>query len=166
MWKRHILILILAIPLLGCIQSYTTSSEPTEEPSFALPEVNRQESEPSYSPNQIPLLTPGTQTALITGRLVTTDNDPYQGGLYLADIIRASETDAPPLIAFSQETAPHAAQDENGYFIFREVPPGEYVLTLSNPIGQIILEGTGTGIPAIIIAKAGEKLELGEIVIP
>ncbi|MBC8217942.1 MAG: hypothetical protein H8E73_05700 [Planctomycetes bacterium] len=168
MWKQRIPILFLALSLLGCNLPIGDSGGLTAKPTFSIPEDSVVENilEPAVQSAQSPVPTPDHQTSVITGRLVTSDRKPYLGGLYLAEVIRANETDAPPLIAFSQESAPHADQNQDGYFVFSQVIPGEYALTLSNPAGQIILKDTGTNTPLIFTAKAGEKLDFGEIIIP
>jgi hypothetical protein len=164
----RLLILILLFSLMGCNQGITNSSEEAEE-ALTLSEVDMQpaaEGDPKLDVQEMLLWTPEPNHALITGRLVKTDNTPYVGGLYLADVIQANEPDAPPLFAFDQITSPHAVQDENGYFAFYQVQPGNYALTLANPAGQTILRGTNTGIALIVTANPGEKLDLGEITIP
>jgi len=92
--------------------------------------------------------------------------NPYQASLFLSKNLTADHPDYPPLISFSYQTNPRAAQDNYGNFIFSNVEPGEYVLVIYKPSGQNYFPNSETNLPEKIVVFPDEIIDMGKIYYP
>jgi hypothetical protein len=148
----------------------TSSEEPYPEPTKYVPPepsgeypgpVVEEEKEDQPTPTPLVIPPPGDETGVVTGRLVIAESDdPYYATLYLAGTIAPSDPDYPPLIGFSEQTDPKAVQDENGVFLFVDVPPGEYALLIWSPVGNVVIEDPEIDDYMLFNVEAGEVLDL------
>lgn len=146
---RLIVVPLCFFILLGCSAQSTKVTTPTlEQPTLEVP-------------------TPGPNSGVVTGKLIDSiTGKPYKSDVFLSKNLTSDHPEMPPLISFSYDSNPRAAQDDAGNFIFKDVPPGEYVIALWSPGNvQFVLE-KGTSNPFQIKVEAGKVLELGEIRYP
>jgi hypothetical protein len=91
---------------------------------------------------------------------------PYQASLFLSKNLMADHPDYPPLISFSYQTNPRAAQDNYGNFVFSNVEPGEYVIVIYKPSGQNFFPNSETNQPEKIIVLPDKIFDMGKIYYP
>lgn len=114
---------------------------------------------------QIP--TPGQESGVISGQILdSATGKPFERNFFLSKNLTADHPELPPLISFSYDSNPRAAQDDAGYFVFKDVPPGEYVLVLWSPADMQFVMEKGTETPLPIKVEAGKALDLGLIQYP
>ena len=188
MLKKSIIIQIISLICFGCQAQQTNNvvvESTSENPYPGISEntnILNKPSEPYPGPGDLEYLPPEPPTipkliiptptgkyGIITGKLVTIadgEEAPYIGTLYLGSTIQANQPGFPPLISYSEQSSPKAAQDETGQFIFIDVPPGEYAILLWSPGGNIILEDPSTKQSKLINVNGGEIYDLETIVIP
>jgi hypothetical protein len=118
---------------------------------------------PSKEPERTPPSAPKAGMATIIGRVVSRDSgEPIVGKtVWLAEVYRQGEEGA---FVLDEAFSPTALPDENGYFIFENVPAKEYVIVIGNYNAEYdIPEESGTTRPMIFNLQAGNILDVGEI---
>jgi hypothetical protein len=112
--------------------------------------------------------TPNDNTAMIHGKIISKEtNNPPKAILYLAMNSTANTEGAPAVLAFSNQNSPRAEVTETGEFIFRNVEPGQYAIMLWFPTKEPFFVPAVDGQDYLWVnAKAREKLELGEVIVP
>ncbi len=53
--------------------------------------------------------------------------------------------------------------DKQGFFVFANVPPGDYVLVYATPMGSVVLKDPQTGTDMVIKVESGAVVNLGEL---
>jgi hypothetical protein len=79
--------------------------------------------------------------------------------LYLSD-------SRPGFVSVDKMTAPRAQFDQEGKFIFTNVPPGKYSLVLDLIISTIVLKDPESGGDLLIDVVEGETVDMGTLVYP
>lgn len=135
---------------------------------------------PLASPLASSLPTPGVEPLAVRGALPTPPTsdmgtvggvalrqtveqpNPLNGGaLFLAEV---RYYDGKPVMGvLDEDTAPRATVDAQGFFVFTNVPPGNYVLVYATPMGSIVLKNPQTGADMIIEVEGGAVVDLGEL---
>jgi len=150
-----IFLIIMYLLLPGCRTRGTFSS-------FEISSLN-----PNTSDFVIP--TPTSETGVVIGQLLTAGShgQPYLATLYLATFVYPiGNSDAPPLISFSEKTSIRGVQDpKTGYFYFSDVPPGKYSIIIWTPVMSMPLRDPKTGSEISFEVKAGKVTNLGLIII-
>jgi hypothetical protein len=114
---------------------------------------------PDFQPT-VPAPKPGTTT--VVGRLVfATTGLPYTNNYTaLAEIHRNDSGDA--IYALDTRTSPQTYTDQDGYFMFRDIPAGEYAFVVGDPmVDAIVLNDLSTGHTRIWKPEADHVLNLG-----
>lgn len=137
----------------------------------------------TVSPLPVPTIepsTPGKQAlsrepnreqgyAQVVGTLLVGENGasrPVTGvPLYLGTIITTSDGQ-PLLVSLDKSTAPKAISDDEGHFIFGQVPAGKYAIILDVVIQTVVLRDPVKDSDLIIDAKPGMEIDLGELTYP
>jgi hypothetical protein len=136
--------------LCGCSAQATKTTPIQTEPKTSL---------------QIP--TPGPESGVVSGQILdSATGKPLERNFFLSKNLTLDHPELPPLISFSYDSNPRAAQDDAGYFVFKDVPPGEYVLVLWSPADLQFVMEKGTDNPFSIKVEAGNALDLGLIKYP
>ena len=163
-----VLVSACSILLVGC----GGSSTPVLESPLLTPDQGQTFVSPQPTPASVPpfvLPTPSsTDVATIGGVLMrdlaSVDSEPIAGAVvYLARVIRSEDGTA--MMAVVEETAPTAVADENGRFVFTDVPSKTYGIAISTPLGSFLVEDN-TGDDLLFAAQGGAVLDLGEIRTP
>jgi len=111
--------------------------------------------------------TPEPGKAVVSGKLLDSSfNEPYEASLFLSKNLTAEYPGYPPVISFSYQTNPRAAQDDEGNFIFKNIEPGNYVIVLYKPTGQDFLKDGNNELPKMFNLKANEVVDLGILYFP
>ncbi len=80
--------------------------------------------------------------------------------VYLARVLYAE--DGTPIMAVVGDSAPVAVTDEQGRFLFTEVPSNTYGLAVATPLGSFLIQKKDGG-DLLITVEAGAVLDVGEI---
>jgi len=110
--------------------------------------------------------TPASDDAVITGYLLQGISDPeplMNAILYLAEIVDSTDG-RKALASFDRRSSPATQTDMNGKFIFTQVEPNEYALVLDRIYNSFLLQDPEAGGDFLFVAKAGEILNLGDLV--
>lgn len=144
---------VLESPLLTPDQGQTFVSPqptPTSAALFILP-----------TPSSVDMATIG---GVLMRDLAGVDSEPIAGAVVqLARVIRSEDGTA--MMAVVEEAAPTTVADENGRFVFTDVPSKTYGLAISTPLGPFLVEDN-TGDDLLFAAQGGAVLDLGEIRTP
>lgn len=114
---------------------------------------------------------PANGMSVVFGRIIEKKtNLPPQNAIFLAENITAGEEDLPVYFTFSHQSSPRAAVDENGFFVIKDVPEGQFAILLFEPTGdhRFVDNGqTGDELDYIWInAVPNETIDLGTIYVP
>lgn len=148
MIKRIILLTIIWIMLplqFGC----TSQSKPGTIQSEPIPEADN-------------------NSGVIYGYLFDNNNQPIMDTIYLSQDIAHDNPELPPTISFSLQSDPRGNINvESGFFYFDDVAPADnYVITIFIGAGQpYTVRGENPEMPLFIEVSAGERINLGEIVV-
>lgn len=155
-----IIISIIVIFLAGCQATPSVEAEATPLASAGESQVTLQAPEPT------PLGQPETGKATVTGQVFSLKTNAPLGNtvVRLAEVHREGERGA-----FLLDTAfsPGDITDEQGYFIFENVEPGEFVLVVGNVEvykGYVIIPEE-SGKPRVYEFEAGKIQDLGELTV-
>jgi hypothetical protein len=110
------------------------------------------------------------QVGVVTGTILRTSDGesvPASEGyvIFLGTILR-NDTGAEGLVELDKITAPKAALNALGEFVFVDVPPGRYGLMLELRGGTVLLNNPQDGSDLIIEVTGGQVLDLGELGYP
>ncbi|MDO9087405.1 MAG: hypothetical protein Q7U53_14445 [Anaerolineaceae bacterium] len=145
--KITILILVLFF-LSGCQSEETNSNITITNSDFAIQ-------------------TPEPGKGNVGGKLLeSTTKDPYEASLFLSKNLTADYPGYPPVISFSYQSNPRAAQDDEGNFLFKNIEPDKYVIVLYRPTGQEFIKDQETGLPIMYEVIENQILNLGIIEYP
>jgi ABC-type Fe3+-hydroxamate transport system substrate-binding protein len=110
--------------------------------------------------------TPAEGFGVITGRLGIENTDLPMAGVdvYLGDHIGSTEDT--PLYGLDSGSAPRTAVDEDGRFVFVDVPPGRYVVVVWNSLSPLLARDPDSGEPLDIRLAAGQVIDLGLLLEP
>lgn len=104
--------------------------------------------------------TPQLGKGNVEGELVINGGPATNHVLYLASVIKASE-DSIGVAALDPVHDPRTESDSSGYFVFLDVPPGQYVLGINSPVGPILINRNGKEIKAQV--EENDIFDLGTI---
>lgn len=106
--------------------------------------------------------TPTTGKATASGRIVSINTGkPYQDAtVRLAEIYRNEQGDG--AYALDTATSPIAITDKNGYFIFSDIEPREYVLVIGDPMTRYVIISSESGEVNVFNCLPDKITELGE----
>lgn len=144
---RFVYVLLLLIIFSAC--SSQTSSDPIPTQS---------------QPKEISFPTPETDKAVFAGRVVDMSGTPISNlQLRLAEVYRSEDESSDGAYILDTAFSPGAISDENGYFVFSNIEPMEYVLVLGNPekVYEIITDESGKA--KVWETEANQVLDIGEL---
>ncbi len=162
------ILFVFLVSILAACQNKPTAALPEEYPP---PQATKSQTEGYPAPstvtpfiiNEIPTPTKGTAT--IVGHLMVNKEAPVPIEttlLALAKVIPGP--DGTPMVArFNRNEAPHTLTDENGLFVFTNIPPGQYAIIVDRISDAFMLNHPDTGEDFIISAVADEVTDLGAI---
>jgi len=165
------LVLILLLLALGTAASACALQAPTPTTDDISEDAAATESDTSSTPEatdttEIP--EPGPETGVVHGQLLNaTTQEPITSenaaaDIYLAEIVYTSEDR--PFSLFDQQTSPHTNPDSRGTFVFSDVEPGEYAISVVTPMSQVIARSTENIEEDLVFeVEAGETIDLGEL---
>jgi hypothetical protein len=158
---RLFLLLLLSLGLAACSTPPAPADVPTEAPAAADATPAAPASAPAGPP--LPAAVPGTAT--VGGRILSSvDNSPLvYVRVAFAEVIRAGDE----YIYFDDPVdTPAAEADEQGYFVIAEIPPGEYLIIVGDPMGSNVAATEADGqTPLFVTLAAGEQRQFGELLI-
>jgi hypothetical protein len=115
-------------------------------------------------PTKISFPIPETDKAVFAGRVVDMSGIPISNlQLRLAEVYRSEDESSDGAYILDTAFSPGAISDENGYFIFSNIEPMEYVLVLGNPekVYEIITDESGKA--KVWETEANQVLDIGEL---
>lgn len=149
--KSLLLWLLLSITILSCQSHEENSSLQSVSEPLATAEM---------------VLQPAPGTSIITGMLkVEHTNQPMVGvELYLASHIGADEST--PMYSLEPDSSPHTTVQDDGRFIFKDVPPGRYAIVIWNPFNSFLARDPVTGSELVIDVEANHVYDEGTLFEP
>jgi len=170
------LVIAMLIPLTSCSSGKATATTSSSEEAYVIDgypvSVIKANSDAKdsgypvseYEPVVHPEVTPNASTGVVRGRLLYYGEPVVGYNVYLADIVvddQGQETTA----ALKSMSSPQSALDENGEFLFYEIPPDRYALMFFNGMSAYLLlkPDQATEEAIIVEVKAGEEIDLGEL---
>ena len=100
---------------------------------------------------------------MVQGTLVLDGQPPAESHMmYLARVIKPQGDDSLGVAALDPVNDPRAEPDASGYFVFLDVPPGQYGLGIMSPSGPVLIRGED-GSEILITVQAGRSVDLGDI---
>lgn len=128
------------------------------------PQISTSESISSTQPTTVTFPTPETDKAGFAGRVVDMSGDPVSNlQLRLAEVYRSEDESSDGAYILDTAFSPGAISDENGYFVFTNIEPMDYVLVLGNPekVYEIITDESGKA--KVWETEANQVLDIGEL---
>lgn len=106
--------------------------------------------------------TPSSGKAVASGRIVSINTgEPYvDATVRLAEIYRNEQGEG--AYALDTATSPIAYTDEQGYFVFKDIEPREYVLVIGDPMTRYVILTSESGEVKVFNCPADMVTELGE----
>ena len=107
---------------------------------------------------------PKINKAAFAGRVVDGSGMPISNmQLRLAEVYRSEEDSSNGAYILDTAFSPGAISDDNGYFVFSDIEPMEYVLVLGNPerVYEIILDDSGKA--KVWETEENQVLDIGEL---
>jgi hypothetical protein len=93
-----------------------------------------------------------------------TDQPMAGAELYLALHIGVDEDT--PMYSLEPDSAPHAAVEDNGRFVFKDVPPGRYAIVVWNPFNSFLALDPKTGLELVIDVRPDQVYDVGTLFEP
>jgi hypothetical protein len=166
-------VLALLLLALGIAASACGPQPPAQAPDDLSEDAAETEAETGSSATpQASVITeipePGAETGVVHGLLlnaatqepITSEN--AAADIYLAQIIHTSADR--PYSLFDQQTSPHTNPDSRGVFVFSDVEPGEYAISVVTPMSQVIARSADNIEEDLVFqVEAGTTVDLGEI---
>lgn len=117
-----------------------------------------------HASKQVSVLTP--YSSIIKGILKADHNNRPLSGveLYLARHIGAKK-DA-PIYGLDPGSAPHTITEDDGSFVFVDVPEGRYVIVIWNPFNSFVIIDQNSGKEIVIEAKSNKIYDIGVLFVP
>jgi hypothetical protein len=104
---------------------------------------------------------PEADKTTLTGQLLFEAGGPMVNTVVrLGEVYREGEKGA---YIMDQGRSPVAATDANGYFVFENVPPNEYVVIIQQTEGVYTVVNDKEGKPKVWKAEAGKVLDVGSL---
>ncbi|HNS62960.1 MAG TPA: hypothetical protein PLS77_13010 [Anaerolineaceae bacterium] len=110
------------------------------------------------------IATPEANKTVITGRLLNDESSaPYTNTLVrLAEVYRNEQGEG--AFALDQSFSPGTYTDENGYFVFNNLTPGEFVMVVGDPtVNYLIIVDETSKQAKIYKGDAGQILDIGTL---
>lgn len=106
-------------------------------------------------------LKPAPGTGIIIGVIKIEHTDQPMAGveLYLARHIGI--TPDTPMYSIEPESAPRATVEDNGWFIFTDVPPGRYAIVVWNPLNSFLVRNPVTGSELVVDVQPDQVHNVG-----
>lgn len=104
---------------------------------------------------------PAEGKAILTGVLKVEHTDTAMMGveLYLANHIGA--TPDTPMYSMDPSSAPRTATDNEGYFVFRDVPPGHYAIVVWSPFNSFLIRDPKTKLSFALDVQPNQVYDIG-----
>lgn len=110
--------------------------------------------------------TPGSETGVVVGSVeVEGSGDPMGAVQVFLGQPVGSDSEA-AFFGLDPSNAPGTEADEHGHFIIPDVPPGDYVVILWNPVNSILARDRSTQEPLVLSVGAGEVVDVGRLTEP
>lgn len=109
--------------------------------------------------------------AVVYGRIIDGETgEAPNNAIFLARNVTADNKDLPTYFSFSYTSSPRGAMDENGFFVFKNVPEDQYAILLFEPGGNHrLVENGKTGEEQDYLwinALPNESFDLGTVIVP
>jgi hypothetical protein len=83
--------------------------------------------------------------------------------IYLAKIVYTTGEQR-PFSLLDQQNSPHTTPDSRGVFVFDNVEPGEYAISVVTPLSQVVVRSADNIEEDLVFTiEAGETLDVGEV---
>ncbi len=112
--------------------------------------------------------TPAPDSGVIHGVLARADNDTVLKGIDIAAVYLAELEPAPPdvpaIVGVDKNEAPSAIPDDNGVFIFTDVPSGTYAIMVDTILSEYLVRGADAPEDDLLFDVApGQTVDIGRV---
>lgn len=162
--NRHVC--VLRIPLLFLILISACSFDqdtpvPTMSAQEVIPTATHSDS------NSVTEITPSADAGVVSGILLLDSGEEAEPVsstiLSLAEVLTDSQG-RERAASYDRINSPATTTDEQGRFVFTNIPPGTYGLVLDTVMNSYLLLQPGTQRAMTITVEAGEIVDLGELI--
>ncbi|NJO84847.1 MAG: hypothetical protein HC828_20175 [Blastochloris sp.] len=123
----------------------------------------------TQEPEIIDIPEPGDATGVVHGMLLNAQDqqpitrDNAAADIFLAKIVYTTEQQR-PFSLLDQENSPRTIPDTQGGFVFDQVEPGEYAISVVTPLGQVVARSAeNIEEDLVFTVEAGQTIDVGEI---
>lgn len=125
--------------------------------------------QPTATPTAKPVLMlpqPAPGTAVIGGILMIEHTDTPMMGVELFLANHIGSTPDTPMYSMDPSSAPKAVTENDGRFVFKDVPPGRYAIVVWNPFNSFLARDPKTGLELIVDVQADKTYDVGTLYEP
>lgn len=168
---------VLLLFLAGCaaVPPVPPTAPVSPQPTLSGVTTPAPQESPLATPTAAPMsveVTPAAGKGALTGRLINlTTNAPMpKQSLSLPSVIcpaDVAEEDKRDKCVYGVDEAfdPSTLTDDNGYFVFNDLTPGEYVMLVGNPATKYTILSDDAKLPLVWRAEADKIVALGDLVV-
>lgn len=149
--------------------------QPAAESPLAAPNQSplAQPSSPLGTPTEVPQVETAPGTGAVTGMLLLhteAGEVPVSGEIVALGTVLTNTEGLEVAVRYNPQTrddaptSPKTITDENGFFVFSDVPPGRYGIVLDIVLSSFILRKPGTTEDLFITVEPDTQLDMGPLV--
>ncbi len=130
-----------------------------QEPKYPEPQdTTGGQQAPTTTP--LPTVTPAPDTGVVVGVILYNGEPVARYTLYLAEVIK-DEQGQDSVAALKRISSPRTATNDQGQFVFLNVPPGKYGLVLDLVQSAYLLHDPKSNEQIILTVTANEEVDIG-----
>lgn len=143
--------LVCSLVLIGCTRPQQVGDVTSVAPTTINP----------VGPN---IAQPEAGKAILKGRVLNLQNQPWANtGARLAEVVRNAEDPNNAAFVLSESSSPDALTNADGYFVFNNIVPGEYVLIIGDVYGKYKAILGDDLVTRVFTPTADQILDVGDI---
>mgnify|MGYP005855816641 CR=1 FL=1 len=158
-------VVVLICLLLSALTSCDLVAQPTAGPAAGVTPVGQRDAGSGGTALARAIVVSPAKSAVV-GQIRTTaggQRRPLSGTPVLLAQVHWNAQRTDGAFAFLGSGGPRAVTEPDGSFAVMDLPPGEYVILVGDPLGQNQIITSPSGKPQVFSAPAGQPLDIGQI---